>query len=220
MPRPPQLDRDRVLEAALAVADEHGTAGLTMRAVAQRLGTSPMAIYHWVSTKDELLDGLVDLVFAEIDLPDPTGDWREEIGRRMGSARAALRRHPWAMGLMQSRTSPGPALMSRHEATLATLRRNGFSVAAAAHAYALIDSYVYGFALQEATLPVERPEDYGELAQQLLATFEESYPFMAEISTQHVMKPGYDFADEFEIGRELVLDALETLRMGQTAARG
>lgn len=212
MPRPPQIDRDRVLEAALAVADESGTAGLTMRAVAQRLGTSPMAIYHYVATKDELLDGIVDRVFAEIDPPSPDGPWREEISRRMGSARDALRRHPWAIGLMESRTTPGEASMSRHEATLATLRQNGFSVAAAAHAYALIDSFTYGFALQEATLPVEEPEDFGELARDMVATFQGAYPYMAEIATEHVMLPGYDFGDEFDIGRDLVLDALETLR--------
>jgi AcrR family transcriptional regulator len=220
VPRRPQIDRERVLAAALEVADEGGVAALTMRAVAQRLGTSPMAIYHYVATKDELLDGLVDLVFAEIEPPSPDGPWREEISRRMGAAREALRRHPWAIGRMESRTSPGAASLSRHEATLATLRHNGFSVAAAAHAYALIDSYVYGFALQEATLPVDGPEGFGELAEQMMPTFDAAYPFMAEIAREHVLQPGYDFADEFDIGRELVLDALETLRMGQTAARG
>jgi AcrR family transcriptional regulator len=220
VPRRPQIDRERVLAAALEVADEGGVAALTMRAVAQRLGTSPMAIYHYVATKDELLDGLVDLVFAEIEPPSPDGPWREEISRRMGAAREALRRHPWAIGLMESRTSPGAASLSRHEATLATLRHNGFSVAATAHAYALIDSYVYGFALQEATLPVDGPEGFGELAEQMMPTFDADYPFMAEIAREHVLQPGYDFADEFDIGRELVLDALETLRMGQTAARG
>ncbi len=212
MARRSQTSRAEVLQAALAVADEGGTTGLTIRAVAQRLGTSPMAIYHYVATKDEILDGLVDLVFAEIEPPAPEGPWRAEIAKRMGSARAALRRHPWAISLMESRTTPGPASLSRHEATLATLRRNGFSVAAAAHAYALIDSYVYGFAVQETTLPLGAAEDAGELAQQMMARFESAYPYLTEIATEHVMRPGYDFGDEFEIGRELVLDALESLR--------
>ena len=212
MPRQPQLSRERVLQAALEVADQSGLAGLTIRSVAKRLGTSPMAVYHYVATKDEILDGLVDLVFDEIDLPSPEGPWRPEISRRMGSAREALRRHPWAIALMESRTSPGPASLSRHEATLATLRQGGFSVAAAAHAYALIDSYVYGFAVQETTLPIGKPEDAGELAKEMLATFGSAYPYMAEIATEHVMQPGYDFGEEFEIGRELVLDALEMLR--------
>jgi AcrR family transcriptional regulator len=212
VPRRPQTSREEVLLAALEVADEGGIAGLTIRSVAQRLGTSPMAIYHYVATKDEILDGLVDLVFAEIDPPSPEGPWRAEIGRRMGSAREALRRHPWAISLMESRSSPGPASLSRHEATLATLRQGGFSVPAAAHAYALIDSYVYGFAVQETTLPLSKPEDAGELAKEMMSTFEGAYPYMVEIATEHVMQPGYDFGDEFEIGRELVLDALETLR--------
>lgn len=213
MARRAQIDRERVLAAALEVADEGGLAGLTMRSLAQRLGTSPMALYHYVATKEELLDGLVDLVFEEIELPDPAGDWREQIERRMCSAREALRRHPWAISLMESRATPGGASLSRHEATLATLRENGFSVVAAAHAYALIDSYVYGFAVQETTLPVSSLDDVGELAREVISTFEGgAYPYMTEIATEHVMQPGYDFGDEFEVGRALVLDALETIR--------
>lgn len=212
MPRQTQLSRERVLQAALEAADEGGLTGLTIRSVAKRLGASPMAVYHYVATKDEILDGLVDLVFAEIDLPAPEGPWRAQIARRMGSTREALRRHPWAIALMESRTAPGPASLSAHEATLATLRRGGFSVAAAAHAYALIDSYVYGFAVQETSLPIGRPEDAGELAAGMLAGFEGSYPYLAEIAKEHVMQPGYDFGEEFEIGRELVLDALAALR--------
>ena len=212
MPRQSQLSRERVLQAALEAADEGGLAGLTIRSVATRLGTSPMAVYHYVATKEEILDGLVDLVFAEIDPPSPERPWRPEMARRMSSAREALRRHPWAIALMESRTTPGGASLSRHEATLATLRQGGFSVASAAHAYALIDSYVYGFAVQETSLPFSKPEDAGELAKAMMATFESAYPYLTEIATEHVMQPGYDFGEEFEIGRELVLDALETLR--------
>lgn len=212
MPRRAQISHEQILAAALVVADEGGLAKLTIRSLAQRLGTSPMAVYHYVASKDEILDGLVDLVFAEIDVPVGAGPWREGIARRMDSARAALRRHPWAIGLMESRRTPGPASLSRHEATLAILRQDGFSVEAAAHAYALIDSYVYGFAVQETTLPIDSPEDAGALAQEMLASFETAYPYLTEIATEHVMRPGYDFGREFEIGRELILDALETLR--------
>ncbi|WP_292678842.1 TetR/AcrR family transcriptional regulator [Nocardioides sp.] len=206
------LTRDRILRGALAVADTGGLAALTIRSLATELGVKPMAVYHYVANKDEILDGLVDQVFSEIDLPSPEGEWREEISRRMVSARAALRRHPWAIALMESRRTPGPASLSRHEATLATLRQGGFSVVAAAHAYALIDSYVYGFAVQETSLPIGRPEEMGEVAREIMETFEGAYPYMTEIATEHVMQPGYDFGDEFEIGRELVLDALEVLR--------
>jgi AcrR family transcriptional regulator len=207
------LTRDRIMRGALAVADAGGLAALTIRSLATELGVKPMAVYHYVANKDEILDGLVDLVFAEIDLPSPEGEWRDEIDRRMVSAREALRRHPWAIALMESRRAPGPASLSRHDATLATLREGGFSVAAAAHAYALIDSYVYGFAVQEASLAIGGPEDLGEVTREIMQTFEGSdYPYLTEIATEHVMQPGYDFGDEFEIGRELVLDALEVLR--------
>jgi AcrR family transcriptional regulator len=212
LPRQTQLSRERVLQAALEAADEGGLGGLTIRSVAKRLGASPMAVYHYVATKEEILDGLVDLVFAEIDPPSPGKPWRPEISHRMGSAREALRRHPWAITLMESRTTPGPASLSRHEATLATLRQGGFTVAAAAHAYALIDSYVYGFAVQETSLPLGKPEHAGELARGIMATFEGAYPYMTEIAKEYVMLPGYDFGEEFEIGRELVLDALDLLR--------
>jgi AcrR family transcriptional regulator len=207
------LTRDRIMRGALAVADAGGLAALTIRSLATELGVKPMAVYHYVANKDEILDGLVDQVFSEIEPPSPDGEWRDEIGRRMVSAREALRRHPWAIALMESRSTPGPASLSRHEATLATLRQGGFTVAAAAHAYALIDSYVYGFAVQETSLPIGKPEDMGEVAREIMETFEGgAYPYMTEIATEHVMQPGYDFGDEFEIGRELVLDALEVLR--------
>jgi AcrR family transcriptional regulator len=214
------LTRERVLRGALAVADTGGLGALTIRSLAKELDVKPMAVYHYVANKDEILDGLVDIVFSEIDLPTPGEPWRPEISRRMGSAREALRRHPWAIALMESRTTPGTASLSRHEATLATLRQGGFTVSAAAHAYALIDSYVYGFVVQETSLPFDKPEDAGELAKEMLATFESAYPYMTEIATEHVMLPGYDFGDEFEIGRELVLDALEQLRRrGRRAER-
>src|SRR3954454_10877753 len=122
------LSRDRVLHSALAVADEGGLPGLTIRSLAQRLGAKPMSLYHHVANKDEILDGLVDLVFAEIELPEPSGDWRAEMTRRARSAVAVLRRHPWSVGLLESRTSPGPATLRHHETTIAALRAGGFSI--------------------------------------------------------------------------------------------
>lgn len=206
------LSKDRILRGALDVADAGGLAALTIRTLASELGVKPMAVYHYVANKEEILDGLVDLVFAEIDLPDSDGSWRPEIRRAMSSAREVLRRHPWAINLMESRPTPGPATLDHHEAILATLRKGGFALPAAAHAYALIDAYVYGFAVQETTLPLSEPEDVAALAESVMDTFVAGYPYLTEIATQHVMQPGYDFGDEFEIGRELVLDALEQLR--------
>src|SRR4051794_12393042 len=147
------LSRERVLRAAVAIADAGGIGSLTIRSLAHGLDVKPMSVYHHVANKGEILDGIVDMVFGEIELPSAGGDWRAEISRRSHSARLVLRRHPWAIGLMESRTSPGPATLRHHDAVLGALRAAGFSVQLTAHAYALLDSFVYGFALQEATLP-------------------------------------------------------------------
>jgi AcrR family transcriptional regulator len=203
------LSRDRVLLGALAVADAGGIAGLTIRSLAQELGVKPMSVYHHVANKDEILDGIVDLVFAEIELPSTDGDWRAEIRRRAESARAVLSRHRWAIGLLESRTSPGPATLRQHNAMLGTLRSAGFSVEMAGHAYALLDSYVYGFALQEAALPFEGPDTVAEIAEPIMEFFTTGeYPHMVELATEYVLKPGYDFGNEFEFGLTLILDGL------------
>src|SRR5450631_2277245 len=143
------LSRDRVLAGAITVADAGGIGALTIRSLAQELGVKPMSVYHYVANKDEILDAIVDLVFGEIELPVPGGDWRSEMSRRASSARQVLRRHPWATALLQSRTNPGQATLRHHNAVIGTLREAGFTVEQTAHAFALIDSYVYGFALSE-----------------------------------------------------------------------
>lgn len=206
------LTRERVLDAAVAIADASGISALTMRSLAQALGAKPMSLYHHVANKDEILDALVDLVFGEVALPSAAGDWRTEMARRAESLRAALRRHPWAVGLLETRTTPGPATLSHHNATLGVLRRAGFSVPMAAHAYALLDSYIYGFALQEATLPVSGPQSPPEVAGSIARAFSpDELPYLYEMATEHVMQPGYDFGAEFAVGLDLVLNSLVTL---------
>src|SRR5262249_27407098 len=159
------LSRDRVLRAAMAVADEGGLPGLTIRSLAERVGAKPMSLYHYVANKDEILDGLVDLVFAEIELPEATGDWRAQMTRRAPSALEVLRRHPWSIGLLESRTSPGPATLRHHDATIAALRAGGFTIVQTAHAYAVLDAYTYGFAVQLSSLPFEGPDGAAEVAE-------------------------------------------------------
>ena len=206
------LSRDRVLHAAVAVADADGVAGLTIRSLAAALGVKPMSVYHYVANKDEILDGIVDLVFAEIDLPTSGGDWRLQMRCRANSARQALRRHTWAIGLMESRSAPGPATLRHHDAVIGALRAAGFSVALTAHAYALLDSYIYGFALQEASLPFTGPDGVGDAADPILRQFPASeYPHFLEMATEHILIPGYDFGDEFEFGLTIILDALARL---------
>ncbi|HEX8496524.1 MAG TPA: TetR/AcrR family transcriptional regulator [Actinomycetales bacterium] len=206
------LSRERVLDGALAVADAGGIAALTIRSLAQHLGVGPMAVYHYVATKDEILDALVDRVFGEIDLPSPDGQWRAEFARRAHSARAVLRRHSWAVGLLDSRTSPGPATLTHHDATLATLRGGGFTLAQTAHAYALLDRYVFGFAVQEASLPFEGPDGAAGVAEPFMALLSSgAYPHLVELATEHALVPGYDFGAEFDFGLALILDGLERL---------
>lgn len=207
--RRPRLSRDRVLRSAMAVADAGGITALTIRSLAAELGVKPMSVYYYVANKDEILDAIVDIVFSEIVLPSPNSDWRGEIRRRALSARAVLRRHPWAIPLLQSRTNPGPATLRHLNATIGTLRSGGFSVRMTAHAYALIDSYVYGFALSESSLPINGPESVTDIAESIMDHAPpEVYPHLTEFSTEHVTKPGYNFGDEFEFGLDLILDGL------------
>jgi AcrR family transcriptional regulator len=203
------LSRERVLHAAVALADATGIGSLTMRSLAHELGVKPMALYYHVANKEEILDGIVDLVFSEIELPSAGGDWRSEIIRRAESARRVLRRHPWAIGLMESRKTPGPETLRHHDATIGTLRTAGFSVEMTAHAYALLDSYIYGFALQEASLPFESPDTLVDVAEPMLQQFPaDAYPHFVEMATEYILKPGYDFGNEFEYGLGVILDAL------------
>ncbi|HEX9229400.1 MAG TPA: TetR/AcrR family transcriptional regulator [Arthrobacter sp.] len=208
-PTRPRLSRESVLRGAVAVADAGGIGALTMRSLADALEVKPMSIYHHVANKDDVLDGIVDIVFSEIDLPAIGGDWHAEMRRRASSAREAMRRHPWAIGLVETRTSPGPATLKHHNAVIGTLRQAGFSVEMTAHAYALIDAYVYGFALSEATLPINGPETVTEVAGLMMDQYSpEDYPHLVEFTVEHVMKPGYDYGAEFEFGLDLVLDGL------------
>ena len=206
------LNRDRVLRAAVALADQGGISSLSMRKLGEALGVEAMSLYNHVASKSDLLDGMIDVVFGEIDLPDLDGDggWRAAMRRRAVSARQVLRRHPWAIGLMESRTSPGPATLRHHDAVLGCLRRGGFSLELTAHAYSLLDSYIYGFALQESGLPFGTGEEAARVAEEISAQFASGeYPYLTEIAMAHVVQPGYDYADEFETGLELILDSLQ-----------
>ena len=205
----PRLSRDRVLQGAVAVADAGGLASLTIRSLAAHLGVKPMSVYHHVANKDEILDGIVDIVFGEIELPTIGGEWHSEMRRRAASAREAMRRHPWAIGLVETRTSPGHATLRHHDAVIGTLREAGFSLKMTAHAFALIDAYVYGFALSEVTLPFNGPDTVPEVAEHMMEQFSPAdYPHLVEFTVEHVMKPDYDYGEEFEYGLGVVLDGL------------
>ena len=206
------LTTERVLWAAVALADREGVGSLSMRRLARELGVEAMSLYHHVAGKQALLDGMVDLVFGEIELPADDGDWREAMRRRATSAREVLGRHPWAIALMESRRTPGPANLRHHDAVLGCLRRAGFPVALTAHAYSILDAYIYGFALQEASLPFDTPEETAEVAAEMMDAFPaDAYPHLTELAVEHVLQPGYDYGDEYAFGLELILDGLERL---------
>jgi AcrR family transcriptional regulator len=205
------LSRDRVLRAAVGFADVNGIESLTMRKLGEAVGVEAMSLYNHVANKGDLLDGMVDLVFSEIDLPSGGADWKTAMRERAESARQALGRHPWAIALMSTRTSPGPATLRHHDAVIGSLRTAGFSVTMAAHAFSAIDSYIYGFALQEATLPLgDTEEETAEVARMMMAEFPTGeYPHLTEFSVEHVLQPGYDYGDEFVFGLNLILEGLE-----------
>ena len=208
--RRPPLSRDQVLRAAVALADEGGIGALSMRKLGQVLGVEAMSLYNHVASKGDLLDGMVDVVFSEIGLPTGDVGWKPAMRQRAISAREALARHRWAIGLMESRRSPGPATLRYHDAVLGCLRGAGFSVELTAHAYSVLDSYIYGFALQEASLPFDSAKEAPELAQEIAGQLPAGeYPHLTELAMGHVLQPGYRYGDEFEIGLDLILDGLE-----------
>ena len=209
-PKPPPLTRERVLDAAMALADEIGVEALTIRKLAARLDVGPMTIYHHVPSKEAIIGGMVEIVFSEIELPPEGQDWRSAIRIRCVSARSVLNRHPWAAPLMESGTSPGPFTLGHHNAVLGTLRRGGLSIEMTAHAYAILDSFVYGFAFEESMLPGNTGDEFVEVAEEMASHMSfEDYPYLCELTTEHVLQSGYDFGDSFEFGLDLIIEGLD-----------
>jgi AcrR family transcriptional regulator len=207
-----RLSRARVLEAAVALADQIGLEAFSMRGLAQELGVVPMALYKHFGNKDELLDEMVDIVFDEMQFTVADEDWRSVLRRRAITAREALKRHSWAIGLMESR-DPGAANLRHHNATMGCLREAGFSFEMAIHAYSVQDAYIYGFALQEKDLGFETPQSAGKAARRRADRIGalEDYPYLAEIATR-LPQSGYNSAEEFAWGLDLILDGLDRLR--------
>jgi AcrR family transcriptional regulator len=209
------LNRQRALSTAVALADTEGLGSLSMRKLAQELGVEAMSLYHHVANKEDILDGMVDLVFAEIELPSDGTEWKTAMRQRAESARAALTRHPWAISIMDSRTSPGPATLRHHDAVIGSCRKAGFSIQMAAHAFSLIDSYIYGFVLQEVNLPFDDSTDLEDVVESMMLPFSaEDYPHLVELTTEYVLKPGYSYGGEFDFGLGLILDGLEAAMHG------
>ncbi len=212
-----RLSRELVLRAAVRLADRDGLESLTMRKLADELRVGAMSLYHHVPNKDRLLDGMVDAVFNEVELPSPDVDWKTAMRQRAISTREVLSRHRWAVGLLESRLNPGPASYRLHNAVLGCLREAGFSIELAVHAYSVQDAYIYGFALQEKSLPFETAEESAAVAEVMVAEMlrqfpADEYPYLVEVVGGYVATSGYDFADEFLYGLDLILDGLERRR--------
>jgi AcrR family transcriptional regulator len=208
------LNRERVLRAAIALADERGAEELTMRKLAKDLGVEAMSLYNHVANKTDLLDGMIDIVFSEIEAPVAGGDWKAELRKRAVSTRAALNRHRWAIGEMEGRTNHGPNNLRLHNAVLGCLRAAGFSVEMTVHAYSVQDAYIYGFVLQQSDMSSETPEDFAAEAQRQMRDYAAAladYPHLVEVVGGYVAESGYDYEAEFLFGLDVVLDRLEQL---------
>lgn len=216
-----RLTKEQIFRAAVELADRDGLESCAMRRLADELGVGVMSLYYYVSSKDELIGGMVEVVFGEIEVPAADGDWKTAMRRRAISTREALNRHRWAVGLMESREMPGPESLRVHNAVLGILREAGFSIEMTIQAYSLLDAYIYGFALQEKTVPFESAEGAAAIAEEQVREFEaqadeqrlaDEFPYLAEVVAGHVASVGYDFGQAFEHGLDLILDALEQRR--------
>lgn len=203
------VTRDEIVQTAIVVADAEGLGALSMRAVAGRIGVEAMSLYHHVANKEAMLDGMVDAVFSEFHTPRRGADWAEEMRERSRSARQALKRHPWAVGLMDSRRNGGPATLQHHDAVLGCLREAGFSLRLTGNAFALLDAHLYGFLVQELSLPFENSDELAEVGEEMLAQMPmDALPYLREFAVDRAFQPGYDFGDEFDVGLDLILEGL------------
>jgi AcrR family transcriptional regulator len=211
------LSRERVLRTAIALADAGGIESLSMRRLGQELGVEAMSLYNHVANKEDLLEAIVDIVVGEIWVPSKGDEWKPAMRRRAISMREMLQRHPWANGLLEASASPSPARLRYPEAVVACLRDAGFSVAMAVHAFNTLDSYIYGFALQERSLPFQSPAEMESVAGEMELPADE-FPYLSEV-VRELLASGFTYADEFEFGLDLILGGLERSRHAPTRRR-
>ena len=213
------VSRQKAIKASLAIADKKGLEALTMRKLAKALRIEAMSLYYHFRDKDEIFDGMVDQVFTEIGLASMEVDWRISMKQRAFAVRKALERHPWALGVMESRPNIGPAIAAHHNSVIGALRKAGFSVGLASHAFSVIDAFIFGFILQERHLPFDTPEELSDIAESALKAFQEDkFPYFSEMITAHVLKPGYSYSAEFEFGLDLIIESLELRRTAENKA--
>ena len=210
-PRTP-LSKERVFLTAVQIADEGGLTAVTMRKIAKKLGVEAMSLYHHAANKDEILDGMVNVIFSEIDFASSETSWKTKMRKHAVSAREMLMRHTWALSLIDSWTRPGSTMLKHGELVIESLREAGFSIAIATHILFTLDSYIYGFVLQGQNLPFDSPEELAELATTLQRIPDDEYPYTTEMIVDWAQDPGFSFANEFEFGLDLILDGFERIR--------
>lgn len=205
------LSREAIVAAAIELCDEKGFNALTMRALASRVRVEPMSLYHHVANKEELLDGVIDAIFAEMEIPLPGDDWKDALRRRTHSARSVLASHPWSVPLLDSRTTPGvgPEMFAHHNAVVGSLFDAGFSPSLVGQAYIVLDSYIYGFVIQEDSFTGELTEENPDLAEDMHAALAEEYPNIGRMLQNHLEGPGFEFDKMFEFGLEIIISGLE-----------
>lgn len=214
------MTRARAIQVAVALADVDGIESLSMRKLARELGVEAMSLYYHVTGKDDILDGMIENVIGEMMLPAAEAEWRPALRERAESVRSVLGRHPWAISMVDERTTQ--ATMRHLDAVIGCLRHAGFSIALAAHAMSLLDSYVHGFALQEASLPLDETGDIGATTEDILARqgMMATFPHLAEMGLTLILRPGYAYGNEFTFGIEVILDGLEAAFAAEVQARG
>lgn len=213
------VTKERALHAAIKLADQKGLEAVTMRRLAKNLRVEAMSLYHHVPNKDAILSGMVDRVFAEIELPRADLDWKTALRRRMSSVRDVLLRHPWALRILESRSAPGEITLLHHDAVLGCLRTAGFPIALAARAFSVLDSFVFGFVHTELTLPFRGEQEAQKVAGAILDMLPAgAFPNLVEFTRAHVLVPGYTYGNEFPFGLDLILDGLER-ELGRSTAR-
>lgn len=206
------ITKEQILRTAMRLADEGGLDAVSMRRIGKQLGVEGMALYNHIENKDAILDGIMELVLSEIVVPSPGTDWKEAMRRRAHSARTVFARHPWAIGILEARSEDSsPRRLDYYDSILGSLRDAGFDNQMAMRGFSILDAYIYGFILQEASLPFDDPAGLQEVGTDLLRQMADAYPHLAAV-TEQVLSAGYDFEEEFSFGLDLVIEALEGVR--------
>lgn len=204
------LDRERIVDTAIALADAGGLDALSMRRLAGELGVEAMSLYYHVPNKEVLLDHMVDRIIAEIGLPSLDDPWKDAMRSRAMSAHEVFQRHSWAIGITDSRTTRDVEALRYYDTMVGSLLEAGFPLDLVAHALSAIDAYVYGFNIQQLNLPLDDAEQVADVSEAILRQIPpDEFPHLTRMILEHAMQPDYDYAAEFTWGLDLVLDAIE-----------